>query len=458
MTYSVNLILASYVILSVFLWVPAVALPAPTAASFGATGDGMTDDTAALQRAVDAGGPLVLDPGTYRLTAPLIIHLNADGYMGITGASGTARLLMEGAGPALYLIGTHGGTASPATVKPAIWDRERFPIISDLEIVGAHEEADGICLEGTMNCTISRVLIRNCLHGIHLIKRNRNFILSDSHLYENKITGVFLDRVNLHQIIIVGNHISYSGSVGIHVLGGEVRNIQITGNDIEYNDDAEANAADVLFDTREGTLREFTICSNTIQAVPSPGGANIRILGTASAAADRSGLGSISGNIIGSQTVNIDLQHTRGVTISGNSIYSAAELSLRVRSCRNLTVTGNNIDYNPSVENRMRDGIFIESCKTVLISGNTLADCRWGTAEQGGAITLVDSQHALISNCIIMDPAVRGIHLINCTSCRVTNNIIQDTREPRRMIEAIAVSPSSEEISILDNTIPKIEE
>ena len=438
--------------LLLFMCARALAAPTQTVTAFGAVGDGKTDDTAAIQRAVDAGGPLVLDPGTYRLTAPVVIRLNETGYMGISGSSGTARLLMEGAGPALHLIGTHAGTASPSSVTPAVWEKERFPIISDLEILGVHDEAVGIRLEGTMHCIITRVLVRKCVHGIHLVNRNRNFILSDSHLYENKVTGLFLDNVNLHQTNIIGNHISYNAFAGIHVLNGEIRNIQITGNDIEYNDDAEADAADVLFDTREGTLREFTICSNTIQAVPSPGGANVRILGEAVDVADRSGLGSISGNLIASQTVNIDLQHTRGVTVSGNSIYSGADLSIRARHCRNITISGNNVDYNPTVEDRVQDGFLLDSCKGASITGNTLNDCRWGTPEQGGAITLLNSQQIIVGNCLITDPAVRGIHVINCDSCRVVENIIQDTREPLRMLEAITIDAQSTNISLDGNT------
>lgn len=441
-----------YVILFLFCCAVVSAAPVQTVTDFGAVGDGVADDTTAIQRAADASGPLVFPAGTFRLTAPVVIRLNETGYKGITGAVGTTCILMEGAGPAFHIIGTHGGTANPASVTPEIWEKERFPLIKDLEIVGAHGEAEGIVLEGTMKCTITHVVVRKCLYGIHLINRNRNFILAECHLYENKVTGLFLDNVNLHQTNIIGNHISYNAFAGIHVLNGEVRDIQITGNDIEYNDDAEADAADVLFDTREGTLREFTICSNTIQARTGPGGANVRILGEPVDVADRSGLGSITGNLIASQTTNIDLQHTRGVTVSGNSLYSGADLSIHARYCKNLTIAGNNVDYNPSVEDQMRDGFMLENCRGASITGNTLNDCRWGTQDQGGAITLLNSQQIIVSSCLITDPAVRGIHVINCDSCRVVENIIQDTRDPLRMIDAIRVDDASTDVHVANNT------
>lgn len=41
---------------------------------FGAKGDGLADDTDAIQRAIDAaGGPPDLPPGTYLITRPLVL-------------------------------------------------------------------------------------------------------------------------------------------------------------------------------------------------------------------------------------------------------------------------------------------------------------------------------------------------------------------------------------------------
>ncbi len=442
-------------VLTVFLFaVIASAAPLSTVAAFGAVGDGETDDTGAIQRAVDAGaGILVFGRGAYRITEPIVISLERHGYMSVSGASGATQLIMDGPGPALHVVGTHGGTANPLSVQPAVWDRERLPVIRDLEILGRHDESEGVRLERTMQAVITRVLVRNCLHGIRLVDRNRNLIVSDSHLYENRETGIFFDNVNLHQVNIVGNHISYSGGAGICVRDGEIRNIQITGNDIEYNHHAPEDAADILFDTREGTLREFTITGNTIQAVTSENGANIRILGAPADHADQSGLGAITGNLIGSQMINIDLQHTRGVTVSGNSIYSAGALSIRARHCHNLTVSGNTVDYNPGSEDRMRDGFLFASCNGVVVTGNTLVDCRAGDETRGGAISVWDSSNALIGNNVIIDPTHRGVDVRGSAYCQIMGNIVNDTREEPIMIEAIAVDDASNEVAHGNNLV-----
>ena len=87
-----------------------------------------------------------------------------------------------------------------------------------------------------MQLTVTRVLVRQCLHGIHLTGRNRNVIISDCHVYQNRGVGVFLDHVNLHQINVTGCHVSYNDGGGDRrAWAGEVRNLHVTGCDIESN-------------------------------------------------------------------------------------------------------------------------------------------------------------------------------------------------------------------------------
>ena len=247
---------------------------------FGATGDGKTDDTEAIQHALTEGnGVLEFTSGTYRITQPIQIEMSTTGLTGILGLGGASRILMTGPGPAFRLIGHHEGTAQPDSVKSHTWHRERCPQISGLEILGAHPLADGIELVETMQTTISNVLIRQVRHGVHLVKRNRNFLLSASHIYDCDDTGVFFDQCNLHQVIISGSHISYCKRAGIRQLDGDVHNIQISGNDIEYNSGAEGTSGEIVLEARDGVISEYTIASNTLQATNPASGANVLISG-----------------------------------------------------------------------------------------------------------------------------------------------------------------------------------
>ena len=72
-------------------------------------GDGQADDTAALQKLVDAGGSVQLPKGRYRLTKTVTVDLAKLGASSIS-SDGTATFIMAGPGPALKIVGTHGGT------------------------------------------------------------------------------------------------------------------------------------------------------------------------------------------------------------------------------------------------------------------------------------------------------------------------------------------------------------
>src|SRR5260221_9729224 len=146
---------------------------------FGAAGDGQRDDTDAIEHAVRDGDGLVEFPrGTYRITRPIVIRLKESGPIGVRGSGGTATLAMAGAGPALVFEATHSTTADPGGFRPEEWARERMPTVGDIEIQGAHPEADGIRITGVMQPTLTRVLIPEVRTAVYIHQRARNVLIS----------------------------------------------------------------------------------------------------------------------------------------------------------------------------------------------------------------------------------------------------------------------------------------
>mgnify|MGYP002787569440 CR=1 FL=1 len=186
---------------------------------FGAMGDGITDDTGAIEHALREGadGMLEFPRGEYRITRTITFDLDATRQLAIHGSGGTARLLMHGAGPVFEFVGHHGGSADPLSFKPEVWVRERMPTVSQIEIEGKHPEADGLRFVGVMEPTLTGVLIRRVRNAVHLTKRCRNVLISHCHIYHNTGIGVWMDNVNLHQTNIIGNHISYCRLGGIRI-------------------------------------------------------------------------------------------------------------------------------------------------------------------------------------------------------------------------------------------------
>jgi nitrous oxidase accessory protein NosD len=413
--------------------------------TLGVVGDGVTDDTAALQAALREGhSDLYFPKGVYRLSQTLEFDLSKLGHSSVSG-DGTATLWMEGPGPALRFTGTHGGTASPPTIKPGVWENERTPMASGIEIVGKHPEADGIEATGTMQLTLTRVVVREARHGVHLVQRNRNIVLADCHFYHNSGIGVFFDAVNLHQSNITNCHISYNGGGGVVSLGGEVRNLQIGSCDIEGNHAADGPpTANVWLDSTNGSIAEVAITGCTLQHThKAPNSANIRIIGGGSDAgvqrrtgqgATQEGHVTIGNNVFSDVQTNVEIKNARGVTITGNTFWEGFQHDLFVEDSSHIVVTGNNFDRNPRYvvngsQSAEHNGVAFRRCSETTVNGNVIA----GVLEKEAALEVSDSRRMIVSNNSILDSDGAGLLLRNVTDSIITSNIIQDDRslEPR---------------------------
>lgn len=419
---------------------------------FGAAGDGKHDDSDAIQHALtDGDGTLAFAPGSYLLTRTIAVTLAQQGRFAIDGSGATAKIIMAGEGPAFHLIGSHEKTADPAGFKPGVWSHERLPTVSHIEIEGRHPRASGFWLNGTMQATFTGVLLRELDDGIRVYGRARNLLISHCHIYNNRGIGVFLDHVNLHQAIITGSHISYCRRAGIKIVGSEVRNLQITGNDIEYNYDLANDAcADVIIDaTADGSsVREGTIVGNTIQAKYSPGGANVRMVGLNARQNHKAGMFTISDNLIGSQEINVHLVACRGVVLSGNVIYSGHRRNLEVDGSRNIVMAANSFDHNPDYgERELCTGVRLNDSHDCAFTGSILHDCRAGEHTIAGAVPLkreglleiVRCQRVNLSGCQVLDGQPYGVYLEDAELVNISAGSIVETRAEKKTRAAICL-------------------
>ncbi len=397
---------------------------------FGVIGDGVADDAPALQRALDESrGVFFLPPGDYRLSHGLKVRLDQRGHTAVRSQG--ARLLNQSPEPALHVIGTHTGSASPAELTDAVGAHELMPTVCDLEIVGGHG-GDGIRLERTYKAVVSRVTVRDCVHGIHIPNHNRNIIIADCHLYRNYGIGVFLDNVNLHQINIHGCHIQYNYRGGIKIVEGNVRNVQIVGNDIEYNrnpEDASEPAGDVWFVAGPIGIREGAICGNTIQGVPTRDGANVRLEGIGPQNMLKVGLLTVSGNLITSQQVNILCRYARGIALGDNIHISGHTRNIRVEDCEQVTITGAVLDNNPDYQPAAPGGIELSRVQGCTVTGVMAENCR-------EALSATACTGLTVSGCCFRNTQGRAISLMNCADVAVTGCVFPDTAG--NMTEALA--------------------
>ena len=272
-----------------------------------------------------------------------------------------------------------------------------------------HSTADAIEATGTMQLTITRTHIRGMRHGIHLIERNRNVLISACHIYHNTGAGIFLDRVNLHQTNINGCHISYNGAGGVVVRGGEVRNVHINGCDIEANMSKDGPpSANVWFDCADGTIAEAAIVGCTIQHESKAAhSANIRVQGQGSFLRKgetiqvNCGHITIADNILSDVKVNVDLKGTRGVTVVGNTFWQGYEHNLIVEDCSQVVIGSNVMERNPlyGYAPEANNAVVFRNCRDCSINGLHVHNVR----ESEAGIVLNDCQRFNITNCTVLD-------------------------------------------------------
>lgn len=399
-----------------------------TVRDFGAVGDGRQDDTIAIEKALAAGGGLNFPPGRYRLTRTLRVELDKVGPVAITGHGAT--LEMAGAGPAIHLVATVQRTAAPKDFPPTFWAKQAGVSVSGLDFVGAHPEAVGLQVTRTMQLTVSRCSFRQFLHGIHFTERNRNAIVDTCHVYDNRGAGVFVDRVDFHQLNIANCHISYNHGGGIVVRGGAVRNLQVGTCDIEANvGEGTTPTANILLDSTGGSIGEVEITGCTIQHYRGhPGFTNIRFIGHSTPVSftkeQRHGNLVIVGNMINDADINIHLDGARGAVISGNSIHLAVSHDILIENSSEVVLTGTVLDRHPRYNpDRVVDGVVVRQGIVIRNSSRcTLSALRVNGGKASAAIDISGGDFFNISNCTVTDVDAAALHLDGVSDSVIAGN------------------------------------
>lgn len=416
--------------------------------------EGLPDRTDELQAMIErAEGRLELVDAFYRISRPLIVDLETLGASSLSGQS-RSTIIMDGPGPAFLIRGTHDGTASPKSFKPQTWN-QRMPTLSDLEILGAHPNADGVQLEGTVGAILRGVSVRWTRHAVRLEDRNRNVIISSCHLYQNSGIGLFLNDVNLHQINVVGCHISYNQGGGIVVRDGNVRNLQVAGCDLEANmplDETPTRAANLWIDVsgsaddKTRSIAEVSITGCTIQhsanysgskeKTVAPGGANIRLTGKSIYPIDSV---TITGNVLSDTTINLDLEHVMDVTVSANTFFAPKPQNIRVVESQRVILQGNT--FNP--RQFVRPGkITFEGCRDCLIANSTLHHL----AASDGSLEIVECDGISVAGLVLSDCGT-GIVCRNSKEVLVSGCLVRGTQSG----PDLKVDEASKQISVLGN-------
>jgi len=186
-------------------------LDAVNVLTYGAAGDGLADDTAAIHAARDAagvGGKVVIPPGTY-----LVSGLEADVVNQQWVLSDGAVLTMKTGAPNILKIVGDG-----VTISGGVFDGSNGTA-TDWSQHGIRVEANGV--------TIRDVEVRDSpMHGVYGVNCN-SFTVTGCRIIEQHGCGVFVQNgeadTTKYDIVITDNYVNssldeYTGGIG--VIGG----------------------------------------------------------------------------------------------------------------------------------------------------------------------------------------------------------------------------------------------
>lgn len=321
---------------------------------FGAVGDGVADDTAAIQAALNVAGDgfeVKFLSDEYKITSGLTCNAN---NLTLTGAGGysksmitcavasTQMLTIGGYGfkmQNLALRGDGGSNGSGATVKGIRFVRSDATKDIDSQVLDSSITgmAECIYVKGT-NLLLSRNAFSSSLLGVNFIRNSTD---------------------ESRGLRVVGNRFHSMGTIG---LSAKCVVLNADAFDCEVKD----NFADNIYSFYEGPINGINVDGNSCYRVSGP---CINVLTATYTTQQR--CGSVSENTIfcnapsyvGS-AITLRMQNAQAV---GNSVIGPREYGIQMLSTTGSIISHNTIvapNYNSAVDGSIYDGIYADGGST----------------------------------------------------------------------------------------------
>lgn len=343
---------------------------------FGAVGDGVTDDTAAIQAAVNAAGEIYFPPGTYRCNTQIVLRAGISLVGAGVGVTKIEKITTEWGG--VFYADSNSTTAQLADISI-----KSMTIFDNVVTLGFSEHQHLVSFHGVDNLLIDNVEF----YGFR-----------GDGVYIGESDGAIRTRINTNITIsnCVFDGVNKDNRNGISVITGErvaiVNNVfqNITRSNMPGAVDLEPNASttSVIADVTINSNRFFNIGGNV-------GAVSMVIPSTVLKFQNIT----VSGNVFNTcVSMMVNIQHNRttaerqNISINGNTASAVKGIFEFGGTMRGASIIGNTA-IQSNVSYLAFDSTDI--VEDVIFSGNTLSNT--GATNTGGIVVAGQTKNIVFS-------------------------------------------------------------
>lgn len=382
-----------------------VALAPAYVTRYGATGDGVTDDTAALLAARDSGSLEVRVPaGTYVVTT---LTLNVAGQSWVLLPGAVIKLKPATSASGIVKVTAAGVRLSGGKVDGNL-SSNTYAYCYGVEVSAADVTVAGVEVTATT------------AGGVSLVSGATGCLVRDCYLHDTGTTstigtGILVSGATRCRVI--GNRCEDNGVYGTGDQTYDGNGIYLAGGDLDGYNVVEGNTTrrnarrGIKVQERAATITGNSLCGDSsgigVTVAPSP----------------TSTPTTITGNTIRSTAkVGLQLDNCAFVTVTGNTISDTTDHAVSAAStCNNVVFAGN------TVLRSARHGLNLVGITDWNISGNLIVDCGTGLSERF------------------------GINLNGTYRVAITGNTVQNSGSGTSMTRGICLAGANDRINITGN-------
>lgn len=367
------------------------------AKAYGAVGNGTTDDTLALQAALDAintagGGILFVPKGTYVITDSLVVYSNTI----VIGESIAGTIFLSQCETAVNLLRTNTGSSHCAF--------EKFSINGNK---ASYESSSGLFLAGSYH-TVREVYVYDIktYDGIIAGSSSSQITIDNCWVIGTNRIGIAVND-NTSYIKITNNYIEATGAGGINIIGGSVSNVLVDHN---MTKDTGEDCICGYYPTNTNLVITNNIGINAGNNAIHMGGNKIKVSNNFFYTAAQHGMYFANSD----ESAATDLQITDNFIEDANGV---AGEGIYVYNYTDVQVNNNHIAHNST------QGCYIINSSHFTVNGNNIS----GNA--GNGIRIYNSPYGTISNNSVNSNSSTGVFISDdgtaCVEITITGNSIR---------------------------------